>query len=75
MSYIFPVSICTVKRRPKFKGYLPKTKSEVLKHNVGSHANALVYPEREQAEALDDVPQYIYPANLAKFNEMIMFLL
>ena len=57
-----------VKRRPKFKGYLPKTKSEVLKHNVGSHANALVYPEREQPEALDDVPQYIYPTKPKKHH-------
>jgi hypothetical protein len=57
-----------VKRRPKFKGYLPQTKSEVLKHNVGSHANALVYPEREQPEVLDDVPQYIYPANPKKHH-------
>jgi hypothetical protein len=48
----------------------PQTKSEVLKHNVGSHANALVYPEREQPEALDDVPQYIYPANPKKHQEI-----
>jgi hypothetical protein len=27
-----------------------------------------VYPEREQAEALDDVPQYIYPANPKKHH-------
>lgn len=72
------------KRRPKFKGYLPKTKSEVLKHNeVGSHANVLVNPEREQPspikgqdlktereqpEALDDVPQYIYPTKEKKHH-------
>lgn len=51
------VTLQYIKRRPRFKGYLQN--SELLEeHDAGSHANILLYPEKEQPD--DDVPEYIF---------------